>query len=76
MASNEKTVEQQLSELVTALSQSARCKGVTQTAHYMGIERESLSRTLRSSMHMKLATAVKIADALNLQLELKERTQG
>lgn len=76
MTPKEKSVDEQLNDIVTALNLSARCKGVAQTAHYIGVERVSLSRTLKSARHMKLSTAVKIADALGMRISLMTTTEG
>lgn len=76
MISISASVEEQTKALAIVLELEARTKGITQTANYMNANRESLSRTLRNAVNMKLSTAVKLADALGMEIRILRKVEN
>ena len=57
--------------IVVALGDIARAKGMTEVAGRAGLGRESLYKALSSDGNPKLATVMKVMEALGLRLRAK-----
>lgn len=58
-----------LDELLSAIGDVARAKGMTQIAKETGLGRESLYKSFASGSKPKFDTVVKVLDSLGLKLE-------
>lgn len=57
------------SELLAAINQVARAKGMTELAHKTGMGRESLYKALTPGAQPRFSTLLKVLHALGIQLQ-------